>query len=254
MDHLACLRRLPILRQTDMLIFLIGANDLEAALEFDGQPTQKALERRAELFAEHAPPGVAVAGSLLKRAWLFPVTRQAVINVGAALSRWRHGAVQGPQLTEQTNVRAAGPVLPVPDLSLNLKEYAQRVRALEEQCRVRHLRCVCLTQPSIYRSDLSPEDEHLLWMGKIGHAGNIVGYASSGELRIAMNAFNETLLDVCREDHLECYDLAAAIPKDTSAFYDDFHFNIGGARMVADFVADRLLTTAPFTQRPAVSR
>lgn len=252
-DHLSCLRRLPILSQADALIFLIGANDVEAALEFDGAPTQRALEKRAQLFAEHAPPGVPVAGSVLKRFWLFTVVRQAVLNGGARIKRWWRGPAHAPQTDGQADLRAAGPILPIPDLTVNLREYAQRVRALERECGAHHLRCVYLTQPSIYRSDLSPQDERLLWMGRIGHAGNIIGYARPGDLQIAMKAFNDTLLDVCRDDHLECYDLASAIPKDTSAFYDDEHFNIGGGRMVADFVAGRLLSTSPFCpQHPSV--
>jgi hypothetical protein len=55
--HASCLRRLPVLHQADLLIFLIGVNDLAAALLFDGAPTQEVLEERAELFAEHAPTG-----------------------------------------------------------------------------------------------------------------------------------------------------------------------------------------------------
>ncbi len=61
-----------------------------------------------------------------------------------------------------------------------------------------------------------------------------------------MDAYNQTLLNLCRQDHLECYDLASSIPKDTSAFVDDVHFNIGGARMVAEFLAARLLAAPPF--------
>jgi hypothetical protein len=74
-----------------------------------------------------------------------------------------------------------------------------------------------------------------------------VGYASAADLSHAMDAFNQTLLSVCREDNLECYDLASAIPKDTSAFYDGDHFNISGARMVAQFLAAHLLASPPFS-------
>ena len=114
---------------------------------------------------------------------------------------------------------------------------------------MRSLRCAFLTQPSIWRADLSQSERDLLWFGKIGWRGHIHGYASAGDLARAMDAYNQTLLSVCGKDHLECYDLAAAIPKDTSAFYDDVHFNIGGARMVAQFLADRLLSAPPFRQR-----
>jgi hypothetical protein len=65
-DHASCLRRLPVLHQADLLIFLIGVNDLAAALLFDGAPTQEVLEDRAELFAEHAPDGVSHVRGLLR--------------------------------------------------------------------------------------------------------------------------------------------------------------------------------------------
>ena len=69
------------------------------------------------------------------------------------------------------------------------------------------------------------------------------GYVSAPELGRAMAAYNQVLLAVCREDQLECYDMAAAIPKDTSAFSDESHYNDNGARLVADYLAERLLAS-----------
>jgi len=240
-DHLSCLRRLPILSEVDLLVFLIGVNDLEATLEYGGTTTQKVLERKAELFAEHAPDGVMAAGGFFRHLWLYPMTRTALLNLVSSLKRSR---VREPQR------RSAGPILPLPDLHVGLQEYAQRVGDLGRECRIRKLRCVFLTQPTIWRADLSRGEKDLLWFGKVGRHGRVLGYASAGDLARAMNAYNQTLLSVCGEDHLECYDLAAFIPKDTSAFYDDVHFNIGGARMVAQFLATRLLSAPPFRAVP----
>ena len=39
----------------------------------------------------------------------------------------------------------------------------------------------------------------------------------------------------------EPFDLAAHVPRDTTAFYDDVHFNESGARIVADLVTRHLL-------------
>lgn len=246
-DHLYCLHSRPVLSQTDALVFLIGANDCEAALEFDGASTQRALERRAQLFIDHAPVGVSVTGALIKRSWVFALARDGAINLGAWLSQRLHSPAPRRPYLDQTYARAAGPALPLPDLTLNLKEYADRVRALETECHARRLRCVFMTQPSLYRADLTPHEQHLLWEGKIERAGKTIGYATAGDLERAMDVFNQVLLQVCRDDRLECYDLATVIPKDTSAFYDDVHFNVGGARMVADFLAVRLLAVPPFS-------
>ena len=38
----------------------------------------------------------------------------------------------------------------------------------------------------------------------------------------------------CREQSLDCLDLAAAVPKTPVAFYDDVHFTEAGAQIVAD--------------------
>ena len=243
-DHLSCLRRLPILSQADLLVFLVGVNDVEATLEYGGKPTQKALERRAELFGEHAPAGVMDVGGFFKHSWLYQMTRLPVVNI---VWRLKHYPTQEPLWSQQFERRFAGPTLPPPDLHIGLQEYAQRLRSLECECRARRLRCVFLTQPSMWRADLTAQEQRLLCFGKIGRRGHVLGYASVADLAHAMDVYNQTLLSVCRQDHLQCYDLASFIPKDTSAFYDDVHFNIGGARMVAEYLATHILASAPFS-------
>ena len=108
------------------------------------------------------------------------------------------------------------------------------------------LNCLFLTQPSIYRDDLTNRERALLWFGWVGRNYNPIGYVTVEELARALPAFNQALLDVCQQDLLECYDLAADIPKDTSAFLDDVHFNENGARIVAESLAGYILTTPPF--------
>jgi GDSL-like Lipase/Acylhydrolase family len=242
-DHASCLRRLPVLRQADLLIFLIGVNDLAAALLFDGAPTQEVLEDRAELFAEHAPPGVSRVRGLPYRSWLLGLVRNSLKRLSQMIFVWR--SQQGVQIGASLSGRAAGPVLPLPDLRLALEEYAQRIRTLEQQCRQYHRRCVFLTQPTMWRAGLSAAEQSLLYSGGVGNYGIVRGYVSAPELGRAMAAYNQVLLAVCREDQLECYDMAAAIPKDTSAFSDESHYNDNGTRLVADYLAERLLASPP---------
>jgi hypothetical protein len=235
-DHASALRGLPVLRQADLLIFLIGVNDLTAALLFNGGSTQEALEDRAERFAEHAPDGVSHLRDLVRRSWLLASVR----NSGRQLS---HLIFTGQSASLS---RAAEPVLPLPDLKVALEEYAQRVRTLEQECRRYHRRCIFLTQPTMWHAGMTPAEEGVLYGGKVGDHGHARGYAAAPELGRAMAAYNQGLLAVCHEDQLECYDLAAAIPKDTSAFSDESHYTDDGARLVADYLADRLVATSPF--------
>jgi len=69
---------------------------------------------------------------------------------------------------------------------------------------------------------------------------------SISDLAIAMDSYNEALIELCSEEGLECYDLTANVPKDTTAFYDDVHFNESGARIVAGAISDYLLQQPPF--------
>jgi hypothetical protein len=242
-DHASCLRRLPVLRQADLLIFLIGVNDLGAALPFGGAPTQKVLEDRAELFAEHAPDGVSHVRGLLRRSWLLALLWNSLQHLSHLIFAWR--SEQDVQIGASLSGRAAGPVLPLPDLRLALEEYAHRVRTLEQECRQYHQRCIFLTQPTMWRAGLSAAELSLLYGGGVGDHGVVRGYASAPELERAMAAYNQVLLAVCREDQLECYDMAASIPKDTSAFSDESHYNDNGTHLVADYLAERLLASAP---------
>jgi hypothetical protein len=242
-DHASCLRRLPVLHQADLLIFLIGVNDLTAALQFGGAPTQHVLEDRAALFAEHAPDGVSHALGLLRRSWLFALVRNSLQHLSHVIFTWR--SEQDVPIGASLSGRAAGPVLPLPDLRFALEEYAQRVRTLEQLCRQYHRRCVFLTQPTMWRAGLSAAEQSLFYAGGVGSHGVVRGYVSASELALAMAAFNQVLLRVCREDQLECYDMAAAIPKDTSAFSDESHYNDNGTRLVADYLAERLLASSP---------
>jgi hypothetical protein len=69
-----------------------------------------------------------------------------------------------------------------------------------------------------------------------------------------MNAYNETLLDACSVDGLECLDLASAIPRDSRFFYDDEHFTEAGAHLVAKQLNDYLLSKPPFGQSTSKTR
>jgi hypothetical protein len=53
-----------------------------------------------------------------------------------------------------------------------------------------------------------------------------------------MNRYNQATIDVCREENVDCIDLAGMLPKDTTIFYDHCHFNISGCERVAEILAD----------------
>lgn len=132
----------------------------------------------------------------------------------------------------------------LPDLGPPLVDYAANLRAIADSAAQQGARVVFATQPALWREDLPADLDRLLWMGGVGRFQEESGheYYSAGALASGMEAYNRTLLKVCRATPgAVCVDLAASLPRDTGAFYDDVHFNEAGSRRVARVLAERLL-------------
>lgn len=172
-----------------------------------------------------------------------------------AAVRLRQDAAQGQAEPLRTHPRwrdkrrrASAILDELPDLSSALDEYARNVSTTIDLARAHSVRPIFLTQPSLWRDGLSQQEKDLLWTGGTGDYTNEPGHAyySPEALATAMEQYNERLLQVCRERNVECFDLATHIPKGTSAFYDDCHFNEAGMRLVAEALGRYLARRPPF--------
>jgi lysophospholipase L1-like esterase len=247
--HLMLLRSLPILSQVNMLIFLIGVNDLQATWSFQGAATQDPLQLDGEEFLRRAGIDGVKRFPLYKKLRLYKLARSAKAQ---AFEVAQHEDTRGPSWYDQRRMqRAAGPQLPAPDLRIGLREYATRIQEIAQECKLRGLRCLFLTQPSMWRENLTPAEQKLLWFGWVGPLHTPKGFVSIREAAAGMDAFNGVVKETCAQWSLECLDLAALVPKDTSAFFDDVHFNDSGARIVAQALVHYLLSTAPFSKAPS---
>ena len=231
-SHIAFLESLPVVRKADLLIFLVGVNDLAFAILVEGESSHRLMQETAQI---RMTPGYR---SLRYGYWARLKTVQLLMAV-VAVVRGRHDKPV-EMLIERRLMRSRSLIAPLPPLDLSLTEYRGRLERILKRCRELGKRCILLTQPTLWRKGLTPREESLLWLGAVGPSGK-KGYVSAEELANGMNRYNETLLSVCAYLKAECYDLAAAIPKDTSAFYDDCHYNESGARMVANYLAARLV-------------
>lgn len=63
-------------------------------------------------------------------------------------------------------------------------------------------------------------------------------YYTTRALAEAMARYNAALLAVCQERALDCVDAAAAMPRDTTALYDNMLFNEHGARLLAGVLTE----------------
>jgi len=132
----------------------------------------------------------------------------------------------------------------LPSLSAGLDEYKSNLNTIIDISETHNVRLILVTQPAIYRPDLTQEEENLLWFG--WGPGREFFY-SVDALTEGLAAYNQQLLEVCQERQIECIDLAnSTLPKDTTVFYDDVHLNENGANKVAEIIADYMLQQPPF--------
>jgi hypothetical protein len=250
--NLEVMKDLPVFSRVDAVILVLGQMDMGATLSFRGQPTDQFLEEdAASLRRSILSRGVAVFDRpYYKGSRLYVLGKQTFTPILKRLVKESVVQTQIP-LSEWRRLRAIAPILPLPDLSIGLAEYRQRIISLADQCAILKVRCIFATQPTLWRSTLSTDEQALLWGGRLGawHGDQNAGYLSAADLERAMRAWNAALLKVCAEKHLECFDLAARIPKTTEAFYDDSHSTDRGAEMYAKQLMEYLLSKPPFENR-----
>ena len=238
---------IPQFPKIDAVIILAGVNDVHiklSDLEYDPETTTKPTFEEEYMRAAFAiaPPAIPAyhykrlawwrMAKKLKDHYLTKAKAQPIQDsTGETLSQWRRYRHNAEEIVET-----------IPDLSTALGEYRRNLNAIVDVAQQRAVRPILVTQPTIWRSDLSQDEKDLLWMGGIGsfQLGKGHKYYSASSLDKIIQQYNETLLDVCRTRAIDCIDLAGALPKDKTVFYDDVHFNESGARQVADVLSRQM--------------
>ena len=159
-------------------------------------------------------------------------------NVEDEAGRW--------YVEERKKRRLAALKKDLPPLTSALEEYSRNINTLIQLARDRSIRIIFLTQPSMWKPGLSKESSNLCWMGASHYEKE---YYSIEALATGMKMYNRTLLKVCKAQQIECLDLASLLPRDTSSFYDDAHFNERGAEKVAGILAHYMMQHAPFKKQ-----
>ena len=246
-DHIVQLEHLlPQLGALDHVVLLVGVNDLMLVLgkgesydpnALDAPGAREALLPRAfdVLPARYRDDPFPRSTCL----WRFFVPRikgtlqpaQVQDSAGSVYESWREYRMTTPT-----------PIDGLPDLGAGLAEFRRNVTELTRICQANGTRPIFLTQPFLWSDGAPDEHEALFWMGGVGDYQSAPGasYYTSSVLAAGMAHYNTELAAVCVELGVDCLDLAAVVPQDTSAFYDDVHFNEGGARLVATHLANAL--------------
>lgn len=239
---------LPRHPEIDAIILLVGVNDLHLRLKqgsaYDPMFTERKKGRRHHLLRafKQSPEAYEDVSRLHALYRNMKARRDAKVSqdgAGRNYTEWRELRRNASEIIHEP-----------PDLAAALGEYRRHLEKIVNTARAHGVRVIFLTQPSLWRSDLTAEESALLWTGYEGETRS--RYYSVDRLADAMQAYNDALERFCDRSDVELIDLASRIPRDTSMFYDDVHFTEKGARRVAEVVSDYLIETGGLKRpRPA---
>jgi lysophospholipase L1-like esterase len=221
--HLATMAELVVHLDVDAVVILLGANELYRARP----DAELLLDPRS--FGEAAPR-------------LLPSLPQLQIG------RWLHflyakvaGPRPAPYFAQRAAANAALPLLPgEPTLSPAAREgYRRDIVSLGALARAHGIEVLFLTQPMLWRSDLSEDELRSCWNLRFETGGTAYRVSVSTAARL-LESVNAELLETCRTQGLPVLDLASLVPRNLDMFYDDVHLNDAGATRVAEHVATAL--------------
>lgn len=228
---------LPQYQKIDLIIALVGFNDLQSSLLNTFIPNSgKSDEEKIEMVFVVRPPKTkancyenSALWNMLKKSIDYCFKRNKDI-VEDSVGSWYIGA-------RNARKRALEIVNSLPDLSINLKIFENNINEMIDLAQKKSIRIIFLTQPYLWNKNLTDTQKGLLWFG---FTEDKKKYYSIQALASGLKEFNFRLIEVCKRRNIEYIDLENFIPSDTGAFYDDVHFNESGCLKVADIIAGYL--------------
>jgi hypothetical protein len=149
--------------------------------------------------------------------------------------------VEGIRRSREARRRARLFIDRMPDIQKGLEGYGRNVREMIRLARTHRVRLVFATSPTLLKPGLSAEEAGRLWAGRFGPpaAAALNAYWSPRVHAAVLAAHDRALIEICREEGVECVDLASMIPRTLDNFWDQAHFTDAGCRRVADALAVR---------------
>ncbi|MCE9591248.1 MAG: SGNH/GDSL hydrolase family protein [Planctomycetes bacterium] len=226
--HVEFIRTSRLMDQIDVLVVMMGVNDLAKSLVPDKPGEGGGGEvRRPELIGR-------------------PLWRQskALIEAGVIVKRLRQRITEGSIIYEDVGGESyiqrrarrqqAKLVDDVSDLTgpgSMLAKYPERIAAIIDACKAHNVTVYFVTQPVLWSENSPPEAQKLFWFGWRADGS----YLSVKALCGLMDRYNAALRETCAARGVVCIDLSSMNGKQ-ECFYDDCHFTEAGARQVAKLI------------------
>jgi len=132
----------------------------------------------------------------------------------------------------------------LPDLRSALNEFDRNLNLIHDETQKQGIKLILVNQSALYKDSMGAYENSLLWMGGKGNfqkEGSHI-YYSTKALYNGLLLYNKHLKEFCEQNpYVKFIDIETELPRDTSVFYDDCHFNESGARKVASIISRQML-------------
>lgn len=128
---------------------------------------------------------------------------------------------------------------------LSLKDFEKNLLRLVHFIKSDNVPILLMTQPSLYKKNMSNDELTVLWIGKTfcytKKSFSRREYPSANSLRLAMQAYNDVSRKTAETRKTFFLDLDSKVEKNLKYFIDDIHYTEEGAKKVAEVVANKII-------------
>lgn len=126
-----------------------------------------------------------------------------------------------------------------------LKTFERNLNTLIDIATIDSSKVVLLTQPTIYKKNMSPEEKDALFMLKYEALNDTMRWGLETAIQ-GMEVYNETVRKIAKDRNILLIDLEKKIPKTLDYFYDDCHYNDIAYPVIAKEISSELLKLSLF--------
>ena len=222
--HLIMMKRAIPKIKPDAVIFLVGINDLLISLSEDEKGHRSQFENTEWTYKFWT------SSRLLQVLHTWKLILFDHVHV---VTRTRHRVFVPTPLTEKevplpADLREALPFLDA---------YRRNIEEIIRLGKAMNIRTVFLTQPMRF-------EDTPYWRGieaQFYWTKSQKGKRSAATLWRLLLVYNKELLEICKREKVDCFDLASVVPHRDAYFYDTTHFTERGAELVAQKVSGFLM-------------
>ncbi len=223
--HLVLLQDYLIKLKPDMIILLVGCNDVNRKdlTESDKYSMKGTYGSLSSFLTKNSELANVIATYVrARRAQTLGLTDRYI-----DLRRTRHDTLYIDQDTMQARMTLLAPLL---------KDYSDRLIAIAETCRKNNIDLVLVSQPSLLGEGIDPVTGANLEKHKVADGMN------GGLWWKELELYNEVTRTIAGRNGLFFIDLARRMPKSSLYFYDMVHFTNEGAAKVSEIIYSELST------------